>query len=275
MADTKKRITSYPTVTVIGEDDYVMLDNGRANGTKKILASALGGKDASLVEIIMGDLDRVYGTTPANYIGTFNQWDSIDSGKSFSDYDEIIIVMCPQNDDSASGAKSRFFYSIPVYVLEYYDKVYSEYTNGNVAYTKYALDYTNNKFYLSNFNYCCPIALVGVKYSGESASSDGSSSYTETELFSDGSGVDTGDMSLDGDIFDYDAFIFEVNDSENESSHVTLPASAFTQGTSCNIGGVSKAGAFWFQLEMQDSGTIAINACASGFKIYSITGIKY
>lgn len=99
--------------------------------------------------------------------------------------------------------------------------------------------------------------------------------YTETELFSDAEGVSIGNMSLDGDIFDYDAFIFEINDPQNEPSHIILPATAFTQGTACNIGGVSQQGPFFFQLEMQDSGTIAINNSTQYFKIYTITGIKY
>lgn len=43
MADEKKRITAYPTASSLGDDDYVMIDNGGANGTKKYLAKNLGG----------------------------------------------------------------------------------------------------------------------------------------------------------------------------------------------------------------------------------------
>lgn len=43
MADEKKRITAYPTASSLGDDDYVMIDNGGANGTKKFKAKNLGG----------------------------------------------------------------------------------------------------------------------------------------------------------------------------------------------------------------------------------------
>lgn len=124
-----------------------------------------GGGGGVTTEVIMGGLDRVYGTTPANYIGTFNSWADIDAGKSFADYDEIILVSCTQSDHIATGSKSRIFTIVPKYVLAYYDKLYTEDYNGqNTLYVKFGLDYTNNKFYLDNWNYVCPIALLGVKY---------------------------------------------------------------------------------------------------------------
>ena len=122
------------------------------------------GGGGSTTEVIMGGLDRVYGTTPANYIGTFSQWVDIDAGKSFSDYDEIILLSCLQGDHIATGSKSRIFTRVPKYVLAYYDKLYNEDYCGSAYYVKYCLDYTNNKFYLDNWNYLCPIALLGVKY---------------------------------------------------------------------------------------------------------------
>lgn len=117
------------------------------------------------IDVLMGDLDRVYGTTTDNYIGTFGQWVDIDNGKSFSDYDEIILVSCTQIDDTATGAKNRVVSIRPTYLLEYCDKLFIEEYHGNTTiYVRVSLDYTNNKFYLNNFNYLCPIALLGVKH---------------------------------------------------------------------------------------------------------------
>ena len=164
MADEKKRLTAYPEATVIQDNDYVMIDNGLAQGTKKFLAKNLGGGSYT-VDVLMGGLDRVYGTTTDNYIGTFGQWVDIDAGKSFSDYDEIILVSCPQADDVPTGSKNRVLSIRPTYLLEYYDKLnINEYYGTNTVYVNVALDYTNNKFYLINYNYLCPIALLGVKY---------------------------------------------------------------------------------------------------------------
>lgn len=124
-----------------------------------------GGGGGMTTEVIMGDLDKVYGTTPANYIGTFNQWVSIDEGKSFADYDEIILVSCAQNDSVSTGGKDRVLHRIPVYLLEYYNKLYiAQYNGTTTLYVKACFDYTNNTFFLENFNYLCPIALLGVKY---------------------------------------------------------------------------------------------------------------
>lgn len=159
----EKRLTAYPEAVTLSDNDYVMIDNGGANGTKKFLAKNLGG-GSPVYDVIMGGLDRVYGTTEANYIGTFNTWVDIDTGKSFVDYDEIILVSCTQNDHIETGAKSRVFTRVPKYVLEYYDKLYVEELHGSTAYVKCCLDYTNNKFYLHNWNYLCPIALIGIKY---------------------------------------------------------------------------------------------------------------
>ena len=123
----------------------------------------IGGGSYS-IEIIMGDLDRTYGTTPANYIGTFNQWVAIDNGKSFSDYDAIMIVGLPQG----SGSVGKWFDddTVSVELLKHYDKVQRKFgmRSSTTQYIEYALDYTNNKFYLINFSYFCPIALIGIKY---------------------------------------------------------------------------------------------------------------
>ena len=164
MADNKKRLTDYPEAVTLSDSDYVMVDNGGANGTKKFLAKNLGGGSYT-VDVLMGGLDRVYGTTTDNYIGTFGQWVDIDNGKSFSDYDEIILVSCTQIDDTATGAKNRVVSIRPTYLLEYCDKLFIEEYHGNTTiYVRVSLDYTNNKFYLNNFNYLCPIALLGVKH---------------------------------------------------------------------------------------------------------------
>ena len=121
------------------------------------------GGGGATTEVIMGDLDRVYGTTPANYIGTFNQWTDIDSGKSFSDYDAILLI-CKRQADAIYGTVI-YIDRTDVALLQHYDKTSKVlYPEGNTYYVKYGLDYTNNKFYLDNWNYCCPIALVGVKY---------------------------------------------------------------------------------------------------------------
>ena len=124
-----------------------------------------GGSGSYTVDVIMGDLDRTYGTTPANYIGTFNQWDSIDSDKHFKDYDEIILVGVMQAEVLA-GTYRRLEDRTNVNILKHYDKLFKDYfPEGNgTNYIKYALDYTNDKFYLYNFNYLCPITLLGVKY---------------------------------------------------------------------------------------------------------------
>lgn len=124
---------------------------------------SIGG--SSSTEVIMGDLDRVYGTSTDNYIGTFNQWDSIDSNKHFKDYDEIILIGVMQSE-VLTGTFRRFEDRTNVNILKHYDKLFKDYfPEGNSSnYIKYALDYTNDKFYLYNFNYLCPIALLGIKY---------------------------------------------------------------------------------------------------------------
>lgn len=47
MADEKKRLTSYPEATELQDDDYVMVDNGLTQGTKKYKAKSLGGSTYS------------------------------------------------------------------------------------------------------------------------------------------------------------------------------------------------------------------------------------
>lgn len=118
----------------------------------------------SVVDTIMGGLDREYGTTTANYIGTYNQWDSIDSGKSFADYDEILLICKKQTDPTYATA--IVIDRTDVSLLQHYVKTckYMFPDGNNTIYVKYGLDYTNNKFYLENWNYCCPIALIGVKH---------------------------------------------------------------------------------------------------------------
>lgn len=117
-----------------------------------------------IVETIMGGLDREYGTTASNYIGTYNQWDSIDTGKSFADYDEILLI-CKKQTTPTYGT-AIVIDRTDVSLLQHYDKTckYMFPDGNNTIYVKYGIDYTNNKFYLENWNYCCPIALIGVKH---------------------------------------------------------------------------------------------------------------
>lgn len=138
-------------------DGYEVTDDPTSGG---------GGGSSPTYEVIMGDLDRVYGTTPSNYIGTFNTWVDIDSGKSFSDYDEILLVSKLQSNPTY-GTKTAYTIDIDrvdVNLLEHYDVISRQKYVGNTIYVKYGLDYTTNKFYLENFNYLCPIALVGVNF---------------------------------------------------------------------------------------------------------------
>jgi len=123
-----------------------------------------GGSGSYTVDVIMGDLDRTYGTTPANYIGTFNQWVDIDSGKSFSDYNEILLIMKPQANPTY-GTKV-YTHIVNSSLLQHYNTyaIYAFPEGGSTTYVRCGLDYTNNKFFLENFNYICPIALIGVKY---------------------------------------------------------------------------------------------------------------
>lgn len=125
---------------------------------------ALEEGGGSVVETIMGDLDREYGTTAANYIGTFNQWDSIDTGKALADYDEILLI-CKKQTNPTYGT-AIVIDRTDVSLLQHYDKTckYLFPDGNNTIYVKYGLDYTNNKFYLENWNYACPIALIGVKH---------------------------------------------------------------------------------------------------------------
>lgn len=124
---------------------------------------SVGGGGGVTTEVIMGGLDREYGTATSNYIGTFNAWESIDAGKSFTDYDEILLI-CKGQNSPIYGTKIMID-RIEKSMLQHYDKICKYYyPEGNTLYVKYGLDYTNNKFYLENWNYCCPIALVGVKY---------------------------------------------------------------------------------------------------------------
>ena len=138
------------------------------NTTGEVVSSGGGKSYETRTEVIMGGLDRTYGTTTNNYIGTYSQWVDIDAGKSFAEYDEIILVSCTQNDESTTGSKNRVLSRIPTYLLEYYDKLYIEELHGGTTiYVKCCLDFTNNKFYLNNWNNLCPIALIGVKYCQE------------------------------------------------------------------------------------------------------------
>lgn len=46
----EKRLTAYPEAETLADNDYVMIDNGGANGTKKFLAKNLGGTPTLLGE---------------------------------------------------------------------------------------------------------------------------------------------------------------------------------------------------------------------------------
>lgn len=143
----KEGVTPTETLTTLTQDDTTY---------------SVGSESA--FDVIMGGLDREYGTTPANYIGTYNQWDSIDAGKSIADYDEIILI-CKKQTNTTYGT-AIVIDRTEVSLLQHYDTTCKYYfpDGNNTVYVKYGLDYTNNKFYLENWNYACPIALIGVKH---------------------------------------------------------------------------------------------------------------
>ena len=51
----KKRITDYPEATELSNDDYVWIDDGTANGSKKFKAINLGGGSASIERLCYVD----------------------------------------------------------------------------------------------------------------------------------------------------------------------------------------------------------------------------
>ena len=117
--------------------------------------------------VIMGDLSATYPTAPTSYIGTYGQWDSIDAGYAFEDYDEIEVVCIRQGTPSATSPDCYEFIKVPVYMIQNAPSGYGAKINHQAdatAYVTFALRASDNSFYLDNFNYLAPIALVGIKY---------------------------------------------------------------------------------------------------------------
>ena len=128
------------------------------NTTGEVVGSGGGKSYETRTEVIMGSLDTF------NQMGTFNQWEDIDSGKSFSDYDEICMV---GTRTISGGERVLYFERIPILTLQKLGiAVFYSYFEDSY-YIKFWLDYTNNKYMLENWNYSMPCALIGVKYCQE------------------------------------------------------------------------------------------------------------
>jgi hypothetical protein len=122
------------------------------NTTGEVVQS---GGSSSVQEVILGSLDTF------SQIGDYNQWIDIDSGKSFSDYDEICMV---GTRTVSGGDRVLYFERIPILTLQKLGTaVFYSYFEDSY-YIKFWLDYTNNKYKLENWNYSMPCALLGIKY---------------------------------------------------------------------------------------------------------------
>lgn len=168
MPDEKKRFTDYPTASSIEVDDYVMLDNGRANGTKKILASELGGGSYS-VEILAGDMTATYAGAQPTYILPTTKT-SLTDGKKWSDYDEIYIVTIFQQ--SATNVTPRLYQykKFPVWALSHCEGDYgvtvttTENFNGSASQGTRVCIYPDDSYKVDWYNYASAIAILGIKY---------------------------------------------------------------------------------------------------------------
>ena len=78
MADEKKRLTSYPEATELQDDDYVMVDNGGPEGTRKFLAKNLGGSSG-------------YSETTLYYSSSGLYQDAITLNDDYTNYDALIF----------------------------------------------------------------------------------------------------------------------------------------------------------------------------------------
>lgn len=87
MADEKKRLTSYPEATELQDDDYVMVDNGGPEGTKKFLAKNLGG---GFAPVLLGEFSST--AQPAGTDLTINDC---------SDYSWLIVEYEKPNESMA------------------------------------------------------------------------------------------------------------------------------------------------------------------------------
>ena len=170
MADEKKRLTAYPEATVIQDNDYVMIDNGLAQGTKKFLAKNLGGGGRS-IEILAGDITATYtGTTPSYALPTTET--SLPDGKHWLDYDEIIIVTIYQQSPTSNVPRLYEYKSIPTWAFQ------TGHNDSNYGVTVTSTDNFNSsagqgsrvclladdKYKNDWYNYASPIAILGVKY---------------------------------------------------------------------------------------------------------------
>ena len=170
MADEKKRITAYPTASSIGDDDYVMLDNGQANGTKKFKAKDLGGGSRT-IELLAGDITATYtGATPSYALPTTDT--SLPDGKHWLDYDEIVIVTIYQQSPSSNVPRLYEYKSIPTWAFEtgHNDSNYgitvtcTDNFNGSAGHGARVCLLADDKYRNDWYNYASPIAILGIKY---------------------------------------------------------------------------------------------------------------
>lgn len=168
MPDTKKRITDYPEAETLSDSDYVMVDNGGANGTKKFKAKNLGSGGS--VELIVGNMQASFTTSTPSYILPNSQigaWNDLPEGKHFADYDEIMLVVIFQMTPSDAQPQRYVTQSVPVWMLDTGNNL-NDYgveiaivpnnTGARVAIRK------DDKYNVEWYNYGSPIALLGIKY---------------------------------------------------------------------------------------------------------------
>lgn len=168
MADEKKRFTSYPEATELQDDDYVMVDNGLAGGTKKYKAKNLGGGGS--VELIVGNMQASFTTSTPSYILPNSQigaWNDLPEGKHFTDYDEIMLVVIFQMTPEVNQPQRYVTMSVPTWMLETGNNlqdlgvemsIMPNNIGARVAIRK------DDKYNVEWYNYGSPIALLGIKY---------------------------------------------------------------------------------------------------------------
>lgn len=168
MPDTKKRITDYPEAETLSDSDYVMVDNGGANGTKKFKAKNLGSGGS--VELIVGNMQASFTTSTPSYVlpnSALGAWNDLPEGKHFADYDEIMLVVIFQMTPADNQPQSYATMSVPTWMLEtgnnLNDYGVNMYIMPNNRGAQVAIR-KDDKYNVENYNYGSPIALLGIKY---------------------------------------------------------------------------------------------------------------
>jgi len=168
MADEKKRLTDYPEATELQDNDYVMVDNGLAEGTKKYKAKNLGGGGS--VELIVGNMQASFTTSTPSYVlpnSALGAWNDLPEGKHFADYDEIMLVVIFQQSPSDAQPQSYATMSVPTWMLDtgnnLNDYGVNMYVMPNNRGAQVAIR-KDDKYNVENYNYGSPIALLGIKY---------------------------------------------------------------------------------------------------------------